>query len=127
MLLFRAGADERNMSPEEMQTYMTKWGDWVERLTAAGKYVAGHPLSPGGKAVSGRDDIHVVDGPYAETRESIAGYFLLSLSCIDEAAEIAKKCPSLEYGGSVEVREIAQHCPNSEQCEAASTTEPAAV
>jgi hypothetical protein len=53
----------------------------------------------------------VVDGPFAEAKEAIGGYFLLSVANLDEATEIAQRCPSLRHGMSVEVRPIAEACP----------------
>jgi hypothetical protein len=49
-----------------------------------------------------------VDGPFAESKESIAGYILLHVATLDEAVKIAKECPGLDYGVSVEVRLVDQ-------------------
>jgi hypothetical protein len=61
--------------------------------------------------VSGKNGRVVADGPFAESKESIGGYFLLQLNSFDEALEIAKQCPGLAYGIKVEVRPIAAECP----------------
>jgi hypothetical protein len=50
----------------------------------------------------------VVDGPFAESKETVAGYILLQVDSLDEAVEIAKECPGLDYDISVEVRLIDQ-------------------
>jgi hypothetical protein len=50
----------------------------------------------------------VVDGPFAEVKETVAGYILLRADSLDEATELAKACPGLDYGVSVEVRLIDQ-------------------
>ena len=49
----------------------------------------------------------VADGPFAESKEAIGGYFLLAVDTMEEAVEIAKTFPTLDYGASVEVRPIA--------------------
>lgn len=50
----------------------------------------------------------IVDGPFAESHEAITGYFLLEADGLREAIEIAKECPALAYGLSIEVRSV---CP----------------
>ena len=56
-----------------------------------------------GKVVSGKQRT-VADGPFAESKEAIGGYFYLTVADENEAIEIAKQCPGLEYGAVVEVR-----------------------
>nr|MDQ3623431.1 YciI family protein [Verrucomicrobiota bacterium] len=53
----------------------------------------------------------VVDGPFAESKEAIGGYFLLTVADEDEAVAVARQCPLLEHGGVVEVRPVAPECP----------------
>jgi hypothetical protein len=82
---------------------------WFKRLTDQGKAVAGNPLEREGKIVSGKDHV-VSDGPFAESKEAIGGYFLLDVATMDEAVAIARECPGLPYGVRVEVRPIAAQC-----------------
>ena len=63
-----------------------------------------------GKLVSGKSGRIVVDGPFVESKEAIGGYFYLQVRNLDEAVEIAKQCPGLEYGCRVEVRPVADMC-----------------
>jgi hypothetical protein len=110
MLLFR-GTDLRNgLSPEELQKVTDNWMAWFKRLTEEGKAVAGNPLEREGKIVSGKDRV-VSDGPFAESKEAVGGYFLLDVNTIDEAVAIARECPGLPYGIRVEVRPVAGECP----------------
>jgi hypothetical protein len=88
---------------------MGQWNEWLERLTAQGKVKAAQPLERDGKIVSGKGRT-VADGPFAESKEAIGGYFLLQLDDFNEALEIAKECPALEYGVTVEVRPVADQC-----------------
>ena len=53
----------------------------------------------------------VADGPFAESKETIGGYFLLNVGTMDEAVAIAQQCPGLPYGIRVEVRPVAGECP----------------
>ena len=109
MLLFRGAQWDKDLSPEELQKIMGQWNEWLERLTAQGKVKAAQPLERDGKIVSGKGRT-VADGPFAESKEAIGGYFLLQLDDFNEALEIAKECPALEYGVTVEVRPVADQC-----------------
>ena len=111
MLLFRGNDWQKGLSAEEMQKIASQWMAWFERLTAQGKVTAGAPLEKEGKRVSGKNGRVVSDGPFAESKEAIGGYFLLQVDDLEEAVEIAKRCPALEYGLEVEVRPLAEVCP----------------
>jgi len=113
LLIFRdAAADTyKAISPEERQHLLMQWNNWYEGLSAQGKVQHGHPLEPGGRVVSGVRGERIIDGPFAEAKEAIGGYFMLNVSSLDEATEIAQRCPSLPLGMSVEVRPIAAACP----------------
>ncbi len=104
MLLFRGMDWDRGLSPEEIQNVMSRWIAWFDRLTEQGKARAGQPLTDKGKVISGKKGQTVLDGPFAESKETVAGYILLQVDSLDEAVEIAKECPGLDYGISVEVR-----------------------
>jgi hypothetical protein len=110
MLLFRGTHWDKDLSPEEIQKMVTEWYAWFERLTQQGKCTAGHPLEREGRIVSGRTGRTVADGPFAESKEAIGGYFLLQVDDLNEAVEIAKQCPGLDYGIDVEVRPVAGQC-----------------
>jgi hypothetical protein len=111
MLLFRSGEWDKDLSPEEIQKIMGKWNAWFERLNQQGKVVSAHPLEREGRVVSGTKGRPVADGPFAESKEAIGGYFLLQVGDLDEAVKIAKECPAVEYGLTVEVRPVAEQCP----------------
>ena len=83
---------------------------WFKRLTEEGKAIAGNPLEPEGKIVFGKNR-SVSDGPFTESKEAIAGYFLLDVASLDEAVAIAQGCPGLPYGARIEVRPVAGECP----------------
>lgn len=105
MLIFRNGSDAMKMSPEESQQNMQKWFSWIGDLQSKGIYTAGEALLPTGKTV--KKGNLVTDGPYAESKEMVGGFFIVKAASIEEAAEIAKSCPDLPMGGTVEVRDVA--------------------
>ena len=109
MLLFRGTAWDKGLSPEEIQKVVTNWYKWFDGLIKDGRAISGHPLMEEGKVVSGKKRT-VADGPFAESKEAIGGYFYLRVSGMDEALEIARLCPGLDYGVSVEVRPVADMC-----------------
>jgi hypothetical protein len=104
MLLFRGTNWDRGLSSDEIQNVMSRWIAWLDRLTEQGKLRAGQPLTDQGKVISGKKGQTVLDGPFAESKEAVAGYILLQVANLDEAVEIAKECPGLDYSLSVEVR-----------------------
>jgi hypothetical protein len=113
LLLFRnAGPDTHaHLSGPQREQLTQEWNQWYERLAAAGKVEHGRPLALGGRVVSGARGEHVTDGPFAETKEVVGGYFFLTVANLDEATEIAKQCPGLPLGLTVEVRPVADVSP----------------
>lgn len=110
MLLFRGTDWHNGLSPEEIQQVVNQMKAWFDRLTAEGKAKAGKPLFHEGKIVSQKKGRSIADGPFAESKEAIGGFFLLEVGSLDEAAEIAREFPGLEYGATVEVRPVAPEC-----------------
>jgi hypothetical protein len=110
MLLFVGMDWHKGLSPEQMQRVSEEWMAWFRRLCEEGKAVAGHPLGFEGKAVSGKNRT-VTDGPFAEAKEAIGGYFMLDVPTVDEAVAIARQCPGLPFGAKVEVRPVLVNCP----------------
>jgi hypothetical protein len=113
MLIFRGTDWHKGLSPEKMQEIAGEWMAWFKRLTDQGTAIAGNPLEPAGKVVSGKAGRVVADGPFAEAKEAIGGYFLLNVNTLEDAVAIAKECPGLPYGAKVEVRPVMEQCPLS--------------
>ena len=105
MFIFE-GIQPGNLSPERMQEHMGKWMAWIGNLKAADKYLAGEPLLPGGKLVSGPNGKTVTDGPYTEGKEVVGGFFIINAKDINEAVELAKDCPDLGHGSNVQIRQV---------------------
>jgi hypothetical protein len=113
MLLFRnAGPDvHQHLSAAQRAQLTKRWNDWYEGLAAQGKVQHARPLALEGRVVSGASGERVTDGPFAEAKEVVGGYFFLTVADIDEATEIAKGCPGLPLGLTVEVRPVADVSP----------------
>ena len=109
MLLYEEPDIFERMSPEELQRAIERYRAWSESLQDSGHYVASDKLTDGEGRVlrkPGGGTVRVVDGPYAETKEVIGGYYSVRAASYDEAVEIARDSPHLDYGGTVEIREI---------------------
>lgn len=78
----------------------------VERLTEQGKFVTGQPLQPVDTATTVRvrdGEVIISDGPFAETKEQLAGFYLLEAADLNEALQLAGRIPPARFG-SIEVR-----------------------
>ena len=95
---------EAQPSPEQLQVYMKMYNDWVGGIAAQNKFVGGKGLSTEGKVV--KSDNVITDGPYAEVKESIAGFIIVKAKDFDDALEMARTCPILQGDNSVEVRKV---------------------
>ena len=111
MLLYRTDEWYNRLSREELQKLISQNQAWFERLTAQGKAKPGRALERTGAIVSGSNGRFVTDGPFAESKEAIGGYLVLDVETIEEAIAIAQSSPGLAYGGSIEVRPLAEECP----------------
>jgi len=98
--------DFTKFSPEEMQEHMQKWSAWIGEGFQKGWMVnAGDALTQEGRVVNAKKV--VTDGPFVESKEIVGGYSIVKADTIDAAAELAKGCPALLAGGTVEVRALA--------------------
>ena len=94
-------------SPDEMQAIIQKYIDWRVRLQQTGVIVGGEKLQDGTGRVMRRTggETSVVDGPYTESKEIIAGFFEIKAENYDRAVEVARDCPHLD-NGTIEIREV---------------------
>lgn len=105
MLIFK-GPDytQRGLSPEQIQAQMGKWFAWIEKLQKQDRFVGGEALMPAGKTVTGIGAI--TDGPFAETKELVGGYFIVKATDLDDAASLTVDFPDFATDNVVEVREV---------------------
>src|SRR5436190_1130862 len=85
----------QQLSPEELQRKVELYQGWVAKFRASGRYISGEKLAEdGGKLLSlknGRPTL--MDGPYAEVKEVVGGYFLFRAANYEEAVELTRDCP----------------------------------
>ena len=97
------------MTPEEQESSMGEWFRYTEDLRSSGAMVAGDALQPTATATTvsqpNGGDALITDGPFAETREQLGGYYLLDCSDLDDAIGWAARIPDAA-SGSVEVRPV---------------------
>ena len=108
LLLHDDPAAFANVSPEEMQKVVMKYIAWGKRLRERGIHKGSDKLTeePGRIMRVKNGQVRVTDGPYSETKELLGGYYIIEAGSYDEAVEYARDCPQLEYGGTIEVRQI---------------------
>ncbi len=96
------------MSPREMQEVVQRYIAWGKSLRAQKRLAGGHKLADdAGRVVrKTRGKTLFTDGPYAEGKEVLGGYFLVNAKNYDEVAKLTEDCPHLDYGGTIEVRRI---------------------
>jgi hypothetical protein len=112
-------------SPEEMKAVMDRWSAYGRELVEAGAFVAGEGLQESATATTVRvsDDGErlVTDGPFAETKEQVGGFYVIECGDLDEAIEWAKKVP-LPAGG-IEVRPVMDYSQYGYEDPSAATAE----
>jgi hypothetical protein len=108
ILLLRGGNDaSANYTPEQVQQAIERYRVWAGQLHAQGKLLSAEKLrDDGGRVLRAAQGQVVVDGPFAETKETIGGYFVIQAADYDEAIALTRDCPALDEDGSVELREI---------------------
>jgi len=104
LLLHDDPAGFQSLSPEEMQKALEKYMAWTKKpFTRDAHRLADDPgrvmRSQGGKT-------RTTDGPYSETKEVLGGYYTIEAASYDEAVRLALDHPTLEHGGTIEVRQV---------------------
>ncbi|HZQ25457.1 MAG TPA: YciI family protein [Terriglobales bacterium] len=105
-LLYDDPSKWREMSPQELQTANKKYMGWGEKARQAGFVRAGQKLvDDAGKVLRGPQRA-ATDGPYSETKELAGGYYVIEAANYDEAVRGALDHPHLQYGGTIEIRQV---------------------
>ncbi len=108
LMIYASEAEENAMPPEAMGKMMQAYGAYSEALVKAGAMRAGERLRPVTDATSVRvrnGKTEVLNGPYADTREQLGGYYLIDVPDLDAALAWAARCPSSSMG-TIEVRPV---------------------
>jgi len=106
ILFFRNSGPEnyQHLSPDQRQELMMRWNTWYDRLVREGKAVEGQPLELETRVVSGTRGERVMDGPFAEAKESLIGYWVLDVEHEARIIEFAGQIAA--YSNKVEVRQV---------------------
>jgi hypothetical protein len=108
MLIYENEKDRGAMSREQTQNISREYRSFTESIAQSGHYKGGNPLQPTNTATTVRlraGKRETTDGPFAETREQLGGYYLVDAKDLDEAIALAERIPAARTG-SVEVRPI---------------------
>jgi hypothetical protein len=108
LLLHRPASVPSALPPEQAAAITKDYVGWTERMRAEGRVKAGEKLTfDAGRVMrsnSGR--VMVTDGPFAESKELLGGFYLITAKDYGDACHVAETCPHFKYGGSIEVRQI---------------------
>jgi hypothetical protein len=102
-LVLSRGQWDATASKEEVQAAIDAFYIWYEQSLAAGRMKPGHRLAKEGKVVSRRS---ITDGPFAETKEVVGGYWFIIARSLEDAVALAAQSPTLAYGLRLEVRPL---------------------
>ena len=107
-LIYDAEKEMTEMPPQEGRQMMSEYFTFTEDIKRSGHYVAGEALHPVGTATTIRmrnGRLATTDGPFAETKEQLGGFYLIEARDLNEAIQIASRIPSVRTG-SIEVRPV---------------------
>ena len=105
MLIVRYRTDAPAPDAELIKTNGQHWGAFIGDLAKSGTLVTGLRPQQTGRTIAGKDKV-VQEGAYAGDKAVVSSFFVVKAGSLDEATEIAKRCPIYELGGSVEIREV---------------------
>ncbi len=108
LLLHEDPSSFADVSAEDIQRITGEYMDWRQSLIDSGHLVGGEKLTDDGGRQLSLDgaELRVIDGPFSEAKEVVAGYFMISAEDYDEAVELSKSCPHLTYGLRIDVRQV---------------------
>ncbi len=110
MLLFRGPDWDGCLSREATQDLLDRSMAWFESVQVCGLVKGTGALGKVGRVVAQHDGA-VADGPFVESKEVVGGYLTLGVETIEEAVAIARSCPTLPHGISIEIRPLLTECP----------------
>lgn len=103
MLLFRYEPGNEEPTQEQLNEMHQQWGNFIGNIAQQGKLVSTHQLGFDGRKIA--SDFSISEGFHISDNQLVGGNLILKAETIDEATELAKKCPVLFMGGTVEVRD----------------------
>src|SRR5687768_5865930 len=108
ILLIKGGYEpDKDFTPEAQQTAVQRYREWADSLIERKRLLdAAKLMDKDGKRLVKRDGQIVVDGPFAETKETIGGFYIIEVDSLEMVLELAQECPIFDKGGTVEIRQI---------------------
>ena len=107
-LIYENEKDFETMSPADGEAIMNEYFVFTDGIRRSGQYVAGEALQPTPTATTVKvrnGKVSTTDGPFAETKEQLGGFYLIEAKDLNEAIQVAAKIPSAKHG-SIEVRPV---------------------
>ena|SRR5688572_9504591 len=107
-LIYEDEKEWQKLPPAETETILREYSAYTESMQRSGNYLGGNGLQPTNTATTVRvrqGKVATIDGPFAETKEQLGGYYLLKARDLNEAIQLASKIPGARFG-SVEVRPV---------------------
>jgi hypothetical protein len=109
LLIFDSEKHLADMPGDQMAKMMQDYREYTQSIVQSGHFRAGAQLQPTHSATTVREQGGkriTTDGPFAETKEQLGGFYLVECKDLDEAIELGGRIPSVRYGGSIEVRPL---------------------
>ncbi len=110
LLIYGAESEWAGLTPDQLSAEMGAYHAYTEEMAKAGVLIAGdelHPVSTAKTLTISDGKPKVVDGPFAETKEALGGYYIVNVESQEDALAWAAKCPGARHG-RIEVRPVVQ-------------------
>ena len=106
-VLMMRGGDWDSIKQSEKDAIMQRYGAYVRRLKEEGRFKGGNALTGKGRTMKPTaDGVRVTDGPFADAKEGLNGYFVIEAENLDDAVRIGQDCPCLTHGETLVVLEV---------------------
>ena len=105
IVIRNADADWSGYEPARVESIYASYYEWIQRLERDAQLVTCHALGNKGRSLREVDG-NLMDGPFAETKEVVGGFFIIESDDLDTAMRLARECPALAMGDGVDVREL---------------------
>ena len=107
LLLHDSGAEGTPAAADDYAAMIQEYMAWTDKIRNSGHHKQGEKLTDdAGKVLRGAGPVTVTDGPFAESKEIVGGFYIISAKDYDEACKVAQGSPHLKFSGSIEVRQI---------------------
>ena len=123
-LIYENEKSFESLSPAEGEAIMNEYFSFTDDIQKNGKYVAGEALHPTTTATTVRvrnGKVSTTDGPFAETKEQLGGFYLIEATDLNDAIQVASRIPSARHG-AIEVRPVVDFSKEMGNCEEAEAT-----